>query len=44
MATNEKGKGQVAALAGQLIAGTAKVLTNTTSVVLEGATSPPRPG
>jgi hypothetical protein len=37
MATNEKGKGQVAALAGQLIAGVAKYLTSTTSVVLEGS-------
>jgi len=37
MTTNEKGKGQVAELAGQLIAGTAKYLTSTTSVVLEGS-------
>jgi len=41
MATKEKGKGQVAALAGQLIAGTAKYLTSTTSVMLEGSLSTP---
>jgi len=41
MATNEKGKSQEATLAGQLIAGVAKVLTSTTSVTLEGASCTP---
>jgi hypothetical protein len=41
MATNDKGKSQVAALAGQLIAGTAKNLASTTSVVLLGSSYTP---
>jgi hypothetical protein len=41
MATNDKGKSQVADLAGQLIAGTAKNLTSTTSVTLLGSSYTP---
>jgi len=41
MATNDRGKGRVAALAGQLIAGTAKDLTSTTSVMLLGSSYTP---
>src|SRR5580698_1455218 len=41
MAVNDRGKGQVAALAGQLIAGVAKNLTSTTSVVLLGSSFTP---
>ena len=41
MATKEKGKGQVAVLAEQLVAGTAKVLTSTTSVTFLGSSFTP---
>jgi hypothetical protein len=41
MATNDRSKSQVAALAGQLIAGTANVLTSTPSVVLLGSSYTP---
>src|SRR5580698_1403857 len=41
MAVNDRGKGQVAALAGQLIAGVAKNLTSTTSVTLLGSSFTP---
>jgi hypothetical protein len=41
MATSERGKGQLADLAGQLIAGTAKVLTGATSVTFLGSSFTP---
>jgi hypothetical protein len=41
MATSERGKGQAADLAGQLIAGTAKVLTSATPVTFLGSSFTP---